>query len=87
MGRANSARLMRQSDFQSADSIGGDMEEPEVWFEIQYSRKGQDDWYASSWNADTLEAARTRTKEQSAHDGFDTRIVKITTTYEILEVL
>ena len=62
------------------------MDDAEFWYEIQYSKKDEDDWYASSSTADTLTVARD-IGTVILDLGFDTRIRKVTVTREVVETL
>ena len=58
------------------------------WFEIQYSLKGADDWFANSLTADTIESALEKLAEARAvriGQDFDLRIVKKTIEERVVE--
>lgn len=61
----------------------------QVWYELEYSRAGDDDWYAASpdsgHTADTLEAMqRILARQPKVAAGFEYRAVKKTLTTEVL---
>lgn len=58
------------------------------YFTLEYSRKGEDDWYATGGqNMDSLKRAREERARfiRAADPGFDYRIVKKTVTAEVVE--
>jgi hypothetical protein len=61
-------------------------EHTEVWYEIQYSPKGENDWFASGMAArsDTIEGARKQLRYCQAKWLHDYRIVKKTLTEEVV---
>jgi len=61
------------------------MEEIEVYFEVQYGRKGQDIWYNSGVTKDTITGAVRYCLEHPQHKDFEYRIVRRTTTTEVVE--
>ena len=60
----------------------------ETWYVLQYSRKGDDDWYDMSGDTyDTLTWARRKLRQEQMEQGrnFDLRIVKKILTEEVIE--
>lgn len=58
----------------------------EVWFEIQWSKQGADDWFsASGTSADSIDSARERLAHCIKHNAeFDFRIIKKTLAEEVV---
>jgi hypothetical protein len=56
----------------------------ETWFEIEYSHRGENDWYQSGMGTfDALESAREKIRNRQ-DEGFDYRVVKVIHTREAL---
>lgn len=63
----------------------------DVWYEIQWSTIGEDDWYSANTSADTIESARVKLAEhvepkpgRAPLTTIEFRIVKVTRTEETL---
>jgi hypothetical protein len=62
----------------------------EVWYEIQHSVKGSDDWFSSGgkWHSESMRSARANIKALESNNvltgTFDYRIVKKTLTDEVV---
>ncbi len=49
-----------------------------VWYEIQYSVHGADDWFTTKATADTQEAARVKLDAFPVRQSVEYRVVKVT---------
>jgi hypothetical protein len=57
--------------------------EVEIWYELEYSRTGENDWYRDgNITRDTLEGVRLVIAANSHVEGFEYRPVKVTVTRE-----
>lgn len=56
----------------------------EFWYEIQYSTRGEDDWYSANTSADTIEGARRKLAEFKPSPTMEFRIVNVTRTEEVV---
>lgn len=55
----------------------------QTWYEIQYSPRGEDDWFSFDGSYDTIESARKKLATRDTHaSAFEFRIVKVTRTEE-----
>lgn len=60
-----------------------------TWYEIQYSHKDANDWYATNNHADTIETAKNKIaniKSVRVNDAFEYRIVRKTLIEETVNV-
>ncbi len=58
----------------------------ETWFEIQYSKISEDDWYSCGGTFESIENAQLRLIEMYQPTSYKYRIAKKTLTEEIIEV-
>ena len=59
----------------------------ETWFEVEYSRKGSDDWYLSSRH-DTFEAAsKLHLSFDKTKAEFDLRVVRVELSRKVIASL
>jgi hypothetical protein len=59
--------------------------EKEVWYRVEYTVKGEGDWFATGNSTfDSEKAARQWMDEVAPHPKFDYRVVKVTTITEPL---
>ncbi len=56
----------------------------EVWYEIQYSFAGEDDWFASGMESDSLAGARKKIAAIPVRVGIEHRVVKVTRSEETI---
>ncbi len=67
-----------------------EVEDEQVWYELEYSRVGDNDWYASAITADTEEQAKRQMGEAAtaatghAVDGYEYRVVRKRLTAEVV---
>ena len=40
----------------------------EIWYEIEYSVRGANDWFSANASADTIEKIRQKLAEMAAHE-------------------
>lgn len=60
--------------------------EQDIWFELEYSARGANDWYASNETATTEADIRAKLAHHRAIPfGHDYRVVRKTLTTEVLE--
>lgn len=58
------------------------MEPLEIWYEIQWSYRGADDWFSTASTADSIEGARKNLLGRTPD--FDYRIVKYSLSEEVV---
>lgn len=64
----------------------GDIIDTRVVFYIEFSRKGDDDWYRGAGDADAIDVAtRIMDRRNASADGFEYRIVRETTITEVVK--
>lgn len=67
-------------------AIDSHMKTAEIWYEIQYSIHGEDDWFSANTSADTIESARKRLTEFGTRPTIDFRIVKVSRIEELVSL-
>ena len=60
------------------------MDDSEVWYEVEFSVAGADDWFIHS-NHDSLPTATEEAKQLKVAFGFDTRVIRVTHTKHVVE--
>jgi len=56
----------------------------EIWYEIEYSVRGANDWFSSSTSADAVYGIQRKLAEMTAQECLEFRAVKKTLTTEVL---
>lgn len=57
----------------------------QVWYEIQYTTRGENDWFSQGKQSDTADAAREYLAGRRPMASLEYRIVKVTRTEETLD--